>query len=85
MDRLTYEQLEAEHEEFERALRIRIWNECKRSGQRDAMAYRIINDTIAGLKASAAQAIEARRAETGTGSVEDESAAPKGCAQGEQP
>jgi hypothetical protein len=28
-----------------------------------------------------AQAIEARRAETGTGSVEDESAVPKECAQ----
>lgn len=32
-----------------------------------------------------AQAIEARRAETGTGSVEDESAVPQGCAQKEQP
>jgi hypothetical protein len=35
--------------ELERALRIRIWNECKSAGMRDADAYKRINEEIAAL------------------------------------
>jgi hypothetical protein len=37
-------------EALERALRIRIWNECKERGMRDADAYKRIEAEIAGVK-----------------------------------
>ena len=44
---------EALREALERALRIRIWNECKERGMRDEDAYKRINAEIEGIKTEA--------------------------------
>ena len=45
--------VEAECKAFEQALRICIWNDCKRLGQSDDNTYRRINATIEGVRAKA--------------------------------
>lgn len=54
--------------EYERALRIKLWNEGKGRGLSDRAAMEHVAE---GIAAAHAQAIEARRAETGTGSVHE--------------
>ena len=67
-----------EAERLEQAFRIRVWNEAKSRGLNDASAIREVEDTVAKAKAPPAQAIEARRAETGTGSVHESAVATTG-------
>ena len=45
--------LRAEHEALERALRIRIWNECKSVRMKDGDAYARINREIEAIKTDA--------------------------------
>lgn len=51
------ERLLVENEGLERALRIRIWNECKDGGMRDDDAYKRINREIETIKTEARAAL----------------------------
>ena len=55
------DELRAEHEALERALRVRIWNECKDRGMRDDDAYRRINREIEAVKTDARAALRAHQ------------------------